>query len=131
MTYSHYWIHFTSGNLDDMLFIAIVFSLFHTLLQLRETNPTGLRIKALILEVTLRHSVKLTRSNLFIHSAHAQRDHFLKASMILIQSLPGRLCPWQPFMDYLTARNTHFPFHAQLWLWSQERSRLTHGLFPS
>src|SRR5882724_10841874 len=110
--------HFTSGNLDDMLFIAIVFSLFHTLLQLRETTQPDSASKHSFWKVTLRHSVKLTRSTFsFILPMH-KADHFFESSMILIQSLPGRLCPWQPFMDYLTARNTHFPFHAQLWLWS-------------
>jgi len=83
--------HFTSRNLDNLLFISIVFSSFHALLQLGETTQPDTPSKRLFRKVTLCHSVKLTPSTyLFILPTH-KVDCFFESSTILIQSRPGRL----------------------------------------
>jgi len=69
---------FRIGNLEDLLFIAIVFSSFHALLRLGKNNPTGLHVKALIPE---SHATSLSQTDslhLFVRSAHAQSRSLLR-----------------------------------------------------
>ena len=107
---------YNSEDLDDLLFIAIMFSSFHALLRLGETTQPDSRSKRSSWKTTLRHSVKLTPNSFsFILPTH-KADCFLESSTILIEGRNNRLDPQHPFILYLRARDTCFPFHAQLWL---------------
>jgi len=107
---------YNSEDLDDLLFIAIVFSSFHALLRLGETTQLDSGSKCSSRKTTLRHSVKLTPNSFsFILPTH-KADRFFESSTILIEGRNNQLDPRHPFILYLRARDTRFPFHAQLWL---------------
>jgi len=106
---------YDSSNLNDLLFLAIIFSSFHALLHLGESTQPDTPVKCSFHKVTLRHSVKLTPSSFsFVLPTH-KADRFFESSTILIESWLGPLCPLQPFRKYLAVCDACFP-HVQLWL---------------
>src|SRR5882724_10320830 len=107
-----------SSNLDNLLFLAIIFSSFHALLCLRESTQPDTPVKHSFHKVTLCHSIKLMLSSFSFMLPTHKTDRFFKSSTILIKSQSGSLCPLQPFKKYLAVCDTHFPLHAQLWLHS-------------
>src|SRR5882724_9338012 len=83
---------FDSQDLNDLLFISIVFSSFHALLRLGETTQPDSLSKRSFRKVNLHHSVKLTpRTFSFILLTH-KADQFFESSTILIKSRSGHLC---------------------------------------
>jgi len=107
---------YNSSNLDDLVFLAIIFSSFHAIICLGESTQLDTPMKCSFCKVTLHHSVKLTASSFsFVLPTH-KADRFFGSSTILIESHPGSLCPLWPFWKYLAACNAHFPLQAQLWL---------------
>ena len=67
-------------------------------------------------KITLHHSVKLIPTLFSFMLPMHKADRYFKGSTILIESRPNKLCPYAPFIKYLAAHETCFPFHAQLWL---------------
>jgi len=107
---------FDPTDLDDLVFISIVLSSFHALLHLSEITQPDSHLKHSFRKTTLHHSVKLTPNTFSFTLPTHQANCYFESSMILIESHVGHLCPRQPFLQYLTARDIRFPLHPQLWL---------------
>jgi len=84
--------HFSSGSLDDLLLIAIIFSSFHMLLKLGESTQPDTEFKHSFRKATFCQLVIIMpNSFLFTLPAH-KSDHFFDGSMVLIESRPNKLC---------------------------------------
>ncbi|KAF8811017.1 hypothetical protein BYT27DRAFT_7221720 [Phlegmacium glaucopus] len=89
---------------DDKLFLAILLTGFHGLMQLDYCK------------VITRNTVVVNpKSYQFLLPSH-KADRFFEGSLILIQATQTHDNPWLPFSSYITRRDEIFKFHPELWL---------------
>lgn len=107
---------FPDPSHDDKLFLSILLDGFHGLLRLGELvwpdNPQ-LQLRQ---KLSLRTSVCTSQTNhSFVLQMHKVDPQFEGATIVIQRSLihPD---PHKIFLDYLTSRDSLFPFHSTLWL---------------
>jgi len=105
-----------SSSLDDKLFFALLLAGFHGLLRLGELVWPDNNTLCDYRKVILRHSVHVNDTSYqFLLPGH-KADRFFEGSHVVIQSTLLGDDPLSPFTSYLSVRDSHFPFRAELWL---------------
>ena len=108
--------YISSNVYNDVLFLTILLTGFHSLLRLGElTWPDSNHLQD-YRKVVMRSSVQIhPKSFQFTLPGH-KADRFFEGSVVLIQSTTILDDAWAPFTKYLTLRDCHFPLRAELWL---------------
>jgi len=77
---------FSMESLDDLLFVTIIFTGFHALLQLGEMMESDMVLKCTSKKLSLRHTIIIsTGSYSFVLPSH-KSDQFFEGSTILIEA---------------------------------------------
>lgn len=106
----------TSTLHDDQLFLAQLLTGFHALLRLGELVwPDNPKLRS-SRKLSLRTSVQIapTSFSFLLHSHKS--DKFFDGDRVLIDRQVSGAAPLDAFLAYLSSRDSHFPFHPQLWL---------------
>src|SRR5882724_5089041 len=109
---------FNSPDLDDLLLVSIIFMGFHSLMCFGELTVSDNEAKRSFLKAILHHTVVVTSSTYSFTLPSHKADRFFEGNTVLIKSQSSRLSPLHPFVNYLAARDAHFPLHPHLWLTS-------------
>jgi len=109
---------FSTGSLNDLLIIVIIFMGFHALLHLGEMTQSNNEHKRSFKKLMLQHSLTITASAYSFTLLSHKADQFFEGSSIIVDSPHHCCCPHHPFFKYIMVRDAHFPFHPQLWLCS-------------
>ena len=107
-----------SPSHDDLLFAALILTGFHALMRLGELVFPDEKALRNYRKISLWHSVSILPSQYSFFLPSHKGDHFFEGNIILIQKLATSTDPYNPFIKYLTSRDTHFPIHPELWLTS-------------
>jgi len=94
------------------------FSHHSMLLWLGKSTQPDAKSKFSFRKATLCQSVIIMPNSFLFTLPTHKSDWFFDGSTILIEFRPNQLCHHKPFICYLAARDTRFPYHAHLWLHS-------------
>ena len=109
----------SSPSHDDLLFAALILTGFHALMRLGELVFPDKKALRNYRKISLRHSVSILPSQYSFFLPSHKGDRFFEGNIILIQKLTTPTDPYNPFIKYLTSRDTRFPIHPELWLTSR------------
>ena len=104
---------------DDLLFLAMVLTGFHTLMRLRELAFPDKKSLGNYHKIALRHSVSLMLRQYSFFLPYHKGDCFFEGNTILVQQTNTPTDPYKPFLVYLEVRDVRFPLNPELWLTSR------------
>ena len=109
----------SSPSHEDLLFAALNLTGFHALMRLGELVFPDKKALQNYRKISLQHSVSILPSQYSFFLPSHKGDRFFEGNIILIQKLTTPTDPYNPFIKYLTSRDTHIPIHPELWLTSR------------
>ena len=105
-----------STSYDVALFLTILLTGFHGLMRLGElTWPDNKKLRD-YRKIVMRSSVCVNPKSFQFTLAGHKADRLFEGSLILIQSTDVDDDAWAPFTKYLSLRDQHFPYRAELFL---------------
>ncbi|KAH9897713.1 hypothetical protein C8Q73DRAFT_682283 [Cubamyces lactineus] len=110
-----------SPSHDDLLFVAILLSGFHVLLQLGELVwPDRVELQT-VRKLSMRATVKVNENGYEYSLPAHKADPFFEGNRVLVRRSASSPNPLAAFEAYLTIRDHRFPLRAELWLQADGR----------
>jgi hypothetical protein len=105
-----------STSHDDLLFVAILLTGFHSLLRLGELVWPDRKSLQDYRKVIACHSVCISQTSISFHLPRHKADRFFEGNQVILQQTSTPDDPMKPFLLYLQTRDLGFPYNPELWL---------------
>jgi len=106
----------SSPSFDNSLFLAILLTGFHGLMQLGELTWPDKKSLQDYRKVVMQNLVQISKKYFQFMLPGHKADCFFKGNQVIIQSMEAANDPWSPFTHYLSLCDQSFPLHPELWL---------------